>query len=178
MTDDTDPERALRAHLSRERPTVDFDCDRLDLGIDGWAFFRIRMVDARDEPPRNRVVRGDGTVVTDDPAAELGRLFRSMGALDDEDPPAAPMARAATALLSDTGRPVYAERVDWLQHSYDPAPSAPEVRRTDGGLTLSFHAEVGGGGPRPTLEAFEVRVGPDYDVEWEQWSPGSEPDPG
>lgn len=139
--------------------------------IEGWTFFRTVHVDARDAGPEFYVVRDDGTVVTDDPAAGLGQIARSMDVLDREDPPVSKLARAAVALLTNQ-RPVEGDEVDrWAESGHQPGADvrAPGITRTNGGLVLTAWTRSTGRGIYFT--ELEVTIAPGYEVEWEEHHP-------
>lgn len=168
MNDSPDPERALRDHLTAVAPDdAEFNLRPLHIGIEGWTFFEVIQVGVHDAKPRYYVVREDGTVVTGDPVAELERIARSMEVLEREDPPASKLAGAAAALLSDGTRLVDADSVDrWSDHDTDVDLSAPEITPTNGGLTLTFWVRSTGRGIY--FSEFEVTIGPDNDIGWEE----------
>ena len=164
MTENADAETALRDHLAETQPGIDHHIEPLEVGIEGWTFFRTEAVNVDDSVPSCAVVRDDGTVVTENPAEELGRVFQSL-AVHDGDPPIRKLTEAARALLAKRTRPVYSENVERISSQYGVrSPEPPQVDYTDGSLVLTFLADAGG--RRPVLNRYVVTVSPDYVIEW------------
>lgn len=164
MTDETDPEDTLRAHLSEHTRSSEFTLTRLDLGIDGWSFFQV-IPNVMDSRPSYEVVRDDGTVVSGDPFSELGDIFESLRVHEDDAPPVEALVRATLALSDARVTPVLslvqAERVAG-KYSVDEVEQ-PALERTDDGLVLTFWGDVSG--RQSTLYRYELFVDEEYTVE-------------
>lgn len=163
MTADCDPEAALREHLQAEAFGSEFTLEQLGLDVDGWSFYRVHP-QVLDGESSSAVVRDDGTVVTDDHASELAAIYRELGVLDAEDPPAETMVRAARALIAEDITPVRAP--DVIRRMGMKYPDAecelPAVDRQDGGLLLTFYGEDTG--QTSTLYRYEITVAADYSL--------------
>jgi hypothetical protein len=170
-----EPERHLRNHLLKEGFLAclfgDYEVRRMGdpggVGIDGWSFFRTVRTDVDDAEPRYRVVRDDGSLVTDDPEGELQTIYRSMGVRDADDPPTRTMAEAATALFLDGTALLRAEWLELVPDQFPEHDSDPPSVRWDGtDLVLTFF--VRGASVHRTLEECTVTVGPGYDVAFDR----------
>lgn len=167
MTSENDPERHLRDYLDAEAFGSEFTLNRLDLGVDGWAFFRV-IPNVTDTDPAIEVVREDGTVVTEDQEAELGKIYRTIGVHEDEDPDGPTLVRIARALLATQLRPVLDfVTAEHLAEKYSTADvSSPSVEATPDGRVITFWGEVPGS--VSILYRCVLRIDPEHTVEWTQ----------
>lgn len=176
MTKENDPEQHLRDYLDAEAFGSEFTLNRMDFGVDGWAFFRV-IPNVTDTEPTIEVVRENGTVVTEDPEAELGEIYRTMGVHEDEEPDGPTLVRIARALLATQLRPVLdfvtAERLAEKYSTED--VSSPSVEETPDGTVITFWGEEPGG--VSVLYRCVLRINPEYAVEWTQEEMASRGDP-
>lgn len=176
MNHERDSERHLRDYLDAGAFGSEFTLNRLDLGVDGWAFFRV-IPNVTDTNPTIEVVREDGTVVTEDPEGELGEIYRTMGVLEDDDPDGPTLVRIARTLLATQLRPVLDfVTAEHLAEKYSTEDvSSPSVEETQDGMVITFWGEEPGG--MSVLYRCVLRIDPEYTVEWTQEEMASRGDP-
>lgn len=162
--------RALKRHLRATYPFAKFYIRQLPLSAPGWTLFAGENQDVRHGRVHYWVVRADGSVVTEDPRAELSRAYRSLEAVRPA-PLASPedLAWLAVALLLENRRLLDQRRYQQLSGLFEgDALAPPQLVRQGDGATLVFWVSVGHG---LHMDRYELQISADYEVTISMTSP-------
>lgn len=135
------------------------------LGVTGWHLFESTPQGVLHASMRCDVVRSNGTVVTENKEAELGRILRAAGLLEAGAGPPPDWTLQLVAALVGTCRPIREGDLRNFRHAqwrYTPV-APPRIVREDGGLRFDFF-ETGVSYRDHTLRHRQVVVSSDASV--------------
>jgi hypothetical protein len=155
--------RALKRHLRASLPGAKFFIEQLPVSVPGWTLFAGEDQDVRHGSLCYWVVRANGSVVTEEPLAELSRAYRSLEAVRPA-PLASPedLSWIAVALLDRDQQLLDRRRHQQLRGLYDSDELAPpQLMRHGDWATLVFWVTVGRG---RQWGRYELQISADYQV--------------